>query len=144
MAKKVYFKKWREHAGLTQKRASVFLGLSRTYLSKIESSRKKSRKRYNQDFLERAAKTYRCAIADLYRDPNDPFLQVERMMQRLDPTLLPAVVRYVRMLLGEIESDVDGTGNPNGDGAGKQVTKKITAPKLPPPKKPRPKPRPRA
>ncbi len=72
MAKARHFiKAYRKKKGLTQDQAAERIGITRSYLSKIESGKK----RYDQPFLEAAAAVYGCAVADLIsRHPDDPAL----------------------------------------------------------------------
>lgn len=70
MAKQRHFiKEWRKHRGLTQEQLAERIGMDKSYLSKIESGKR----RYDQPFLEAAAEILRCEPADLIiRDPSDP------------------------------------------------------------------------
>lgn len=64
-----YIKEWRKHRGLNQEELAERIGIARSYLSKIESGKR----RYDQPFLEAAAVVLRCEPADLIvRDPSDP------------------------------------------------------------------------
>jgi transcriptional regulator with XRE-family HTH domain len=64
-----YIKEWRLHRGLTQEELADKLGMDKGYLSKIENGRR----RYDQPFLEAAAKALECDVTDLLRrDPRDP------------------------------------------------------------------------
>lgn len=70
MAKRPHFiRDWRQHRGLTQQKFAERVGVTKSYVSKIESGAR----RYDQPFLEAAAEVLRCEPADLImRDPKDP------------------------------------------------------------------------
>jgi transcriptional regulator with XRE-family HTH domain len=64
-----YVKEWRKHRGLSQEQLAERIGITKSYLSRIENSKR----RYDQPFLEAAAEVLRCEPADLIvRDPTDP------------------------------------------------------------------------
>jgi transcriptional regulator with XRE-family HTH domain len=64
-----YIKEWRKFRKLTQDELAERVGITRTYLSKIENAKRK----YDQRFLEAAADALECTIADLLvRDPSEP------------------------------------------------------------------------
>jgi transcriptional regulator with XRE-family HTH domain len=64
-----HIKAWRKYRGLTQEQLAERIGISRTYLTKIERGDRK----WDQPFLEAAADALRCDPADiLTRDPTDP------------------------------------------------------------------------
>lgn len=69
MAKPKHFiKEWRLHAKLSQEVAADRMGVERSYVSKVENGKR----RYDEIFLEAAAKVYRCTPADLIgRHPQD-------------------------------------------------------------------------
>jgi transcriptional regulator with XRE-family HTH domain len=68
-AQRHYIREWRKHRELTQEQLAERIGITKSYLSKIESGKK----RYDQPFLEAAAEVLRCEPADLIvRDPSDP------------------------------------------------------------------------
>lgn len=66
---KHFIKEWRTlHAKITQEVAAERSGLDRSHISKVENGRRK----YDEEFLEAAAKVYRCTPADLIgRHPQD-------------------------------------------------------------------------
>ena len=70
MAKKPhYIREWRKHRGLTQDQLAERIGIARSYLTKIETGKR----RYDQPLLEAAAYALRCEPGDLItRDPTDP------------------------------------------------------------------------
>jgi transcriptional regulator with XRE-family HTH domain len=73
MAKQVtqrhFIKAWRKHRDLTQVQLAERIGIDRSYLSQIESGKR----RYDQPFLEAAAEVLNCEPADLIvRNPTDP------------------------------------------------------------------------
>lgn len=64
-----YIKEWRKFRGLTQDQLAERIGVTKSYVSKIESFKR----RYDQPFLEAAAEVLQCSPADLIiRDPSDP------------------------------------------------------------------------
>lgn len=64
-----FIREWRAYRQLTQQQLAERIGIDKSYLSKIETGRK----RYDQPFLEAAAEVLRCEPADLLiRDPLDP------------------------------------------------------------------------
>lgn len=64
-----FIREWRKHRGFTQDQLADQIGITKSYLSKIESGKR----RYDQPFLEAAAEVLRCEPADLIiRDPADP------------------------------------------------------------------------
>lgn len=64
-----YIKEWRKFRGLTQDQLAERIGVTKSYVSKIESAKR----RYDQPFLESAAEVLQCAPADLIiRNPSDP------------------------------------------------------------------------
>jgi transcriptional regulator with XRE-family HTH domain len=64
-----FIRAWRKHRGLTQAQLAERIGIDRSYLSNIETGRR----RYDQPFLEAAAEALRCEPADLIvRDPTEP------------------------------------------------------------------------
>jgi len=64
-----FIRAWRKYHGLTQAQLAERIGIDRSYLSNIETGRR----RYDQPFLEAAAEALRCEPADLImRDPTEP------------------------------------------------------------------------
>jgi len=64
-----YIREWRKYRGLTQEKLADRIGLSQGNLSRIE----KGARKYDQAFLETAARELRCDPADLLvRNPLDP------------------------------------------------------------------------
>jgi transcriptional regulator with XRE-family HTH domain len=64
-----YIKEWRKFRDLTQEQFAERVGVTKSYVSKIESGKR----RYDQPFLEAAAVVLQCAPADLIiRNPTDP------------------------------------------------------------------------
>lgn len=70
MSKKAhYIREWRKYRGLTQEQLAERIGITKSYVTKIETGAR----RYDQPFLEAAAEVLRVAPADLImRDPSDP------------------------------------------------------------------------
>jgi len=68
-SQRLHLKAWRKYRELTQEQLAECIGISRTYLTKIERGDRK----WDQPFLEAAADALRCDPADLItRDPTDP------------------------------------------------------------------------
>lgn len=64
-----YLKAWRKHRGYTQERLAEMTGLSKPYISQLESGARQ----YTQELLEMFAEALSCAPADLIiRNPADP------------------------------------------------------------------------
>ncbi len=64
-----HIREWRKHRKLTQVELAEKIGMARSYLSRIESGKR----RYDQNFLENAAEILQCLPSDLIgRSPNDP------------------------------------------------------------------------
>jgi transcriptional regulator with XRE-family HTH domain len=69
MGNRHYIKEWRKFRALNQEQLAERVGITKSYMSKIENGKK----RYDQPFLEAAAEALMCAPADLImRDPTDP------------------------------------------------------------------------
>jgi transcriptional regulator with XRE-family HTH domain len=62
-----YLKEWRKHRGYTQDRLAEMTGLSKPYVSQLETGKRQ----YTQELLELFAEALQCAPADLImRDPS--------------------------------------------------------------------------
>lgn len=69
MAQRHFIKEWRKHRGLNQQQLAERIGITKSYLSKIEGGKR----RYDQVFLEAAAEVLRTTVPDLLiRNPADP------------------------------------------------------------------------
>lgn len=95
MAKQRHFiREWRKHRGLTQEQLAERIGITKSYLSKIESGKK----RYDQPFLEAAAEVLQCEPADLIiRDPSDPD-GIWSIWDQLQPAQRTQVVEIAKTL----------------------------------------------
>jgi transcriptional regulator with XRE-family HTH domain len=94
MATRHYIKEWRRHRGLTQEQLAERIGITKSYVSKIEAGKK----RYDQPFLEAAAEALRCEPADLIiRDPSDPD-GIWDIWDQLKPTQRAQVVEIAKTL----------------------------------------------
>jgi transcriptional regulator with XRE-family HTH domain len=94
MSKRHFIREWRKHRGLTQEQLAERIGITKSYLSKIEGGKK----RYDQPFLEAAAVALRCDPADLIiRDPVDPE-GIWSIWDQLQPTQRQQVVEIARTL----------------------------------------------
>lgn len=64
-----YLRQWRKHRGYTQERLGEMVGLSKPYISQLETGERQ----YTQELLETLAEALRCSPPDLImRDPSDP------------------------------------------------------------------------
>jgi transcriptional regulator with XRE-family HTH domain len=64
-----FLKEWRKHRSYTQDRLAEMTGLSKPYVSQLETGKRQ----YTQELLEVFAEALRCEPADLIiRDPSDP------------------------------------------------------------------------
>lgn len=89
-----FIRAWRKKRDLSQEKAAERIGISRTYLSKIESGKK----RYDEPFLEAAAKVYRCEPKDLIsRHPDDPELPQD-VWHEIPSDRRPEALKYLRNL----------------------------------------------
>lgn len=63
-----FLKQWRKHRGYTQDRLAEMVGLSKPYVSQLETGKRQ----YTQELLEQFAEALQCAPADLImRDPSE-------------------------------------------------------------------------
>ena len=89
-----FIREWRKHRGLTQEQLAERIGMDKSYLSKIESGKR----RYDQPFLEAAAVVLQCEPADLIiRDPSDPD-GIWSIWDGLEPTQRKQVVEIAKTL----------------------------------------------
>ena len=92
-----HIKAWRKYRGLTQEQLAERIGISRTYLTKIERGDRK----WDQPFLEAAADALRCDPADiLTRDPTDP-TGIWSVWERLTPPERVRAVAVLRAMKGD-------------------------------------------
>lgn len=64
-----YLRQWRKHRGYTQERLAEMTGMSKPYVSQLETGSRQ----YTQELLEVLAEALRCDPVDLIiRDPSDP------------------------------------------------------------------------
>ena len=91
-----YFREWRKHRGLTQEQLAERIGITRSYLTKIE----RGDRRYDQPFLEAAADALRCDAGDLImRDPLQPE-SLWTIWDQLGPTERVQAIAIIRALKG--------------------------------------------
>lgn len=89
-----FIRQWRKHRGLTQEQFAERIGVDKSYVSKIESGKR----RYDQPFLEAAAEILRCEPADLIvRDPTDPE-GIWSVWDTLEPVQRAQVVEIAKTL----------------------------------------------
>lgn len=94
MGNRHFIKEWRKHRGLNQEQLADRLHISKGYLSKIESGKR----RYDQQFLEAAAEALQCAVPDLLiRDPSDPE-GIWSVWDSLPPTQRTQAVEIIKTL----------------------------------------------
>lgn len=77
-------KEWREFRNITQEDAADRLGITRTFLSKIENIRAQ----YSQNLIEAAAELYNCTAFDLLRvNPakSEPLSEIMNTVEGADP-----------------------------------------------------------
>lgn len=93
MAKQRHFiREWRLAKSLTQEQLAERIGITKSYLSKIENGKK----RYDQPFLEAAAEALSCEPADLIvRNPEDPE-GIWSIWDNLDSTARAQVVEIAK------------------------------------------------
>lgn len=105
MAKKPHhIREWRKHRGLTQEQLAERIGITRSYLTKIE----RGDRRYDQPFLEAAADALRCEPADLImRDPSQP-VSIWTIWEQLQPSERIQAEAIIRALKGV--GSATGTG----------------------------------
>jgi len=93
---KHFIREWRQHRGLNQEQFADRLGIERSYVSKIETGKR----RYDQFFLEAAADALGVTPADLLtRDPADPE-GIWSIWDRLKPKEREQAINVLRALVG--------------------------------------------
>jgi transcriptional regulator with XRE-family HTH domain len=91
-----YFREWRKHRGLTQEQLAERIGITRSYLTKIE----RGDRRYDQPFLEAAAEALRCGPDDLImRDPSQ-LESIWTIWEQLKPSERVQAVAILHALRG--------------------------------------------
>lgn len=94
MAQRHFIKQWRKHRGLTQEQLAERIGITKSYVSKIEAGKK----RYDQPFIEAAAVVLSCEPVDLIvRDPSDPD-GIWSIWDTLKPTQRAQVVEIAKTI----------------------------------------------
>lgn len=92
MRQKHFIKEWRKYRGLTQIQLAERIEVNQGNLSKIENGTRK----YDQEFLERAADALRCEVADLLvRDPTGPDA-IWSIWEQLDTSARKQVVEIAK------------------------------------------------
>lgn len=98
-----FLKEWRKAAGFTQDRLAEVTGLSKPYISQLESGARQ----YNQELLESLAEVLRTSPADLiHRRPDDPPFALQQRalsVEGLEPeqvTLLEGMADQMRRRTG--------------------------------------------
>lgn len=93
---KHFIREWRQHRCLNQEQFAHRLGIERSYVSKIETGKR----RYDQFFLEAAADALGVTVADLLvRHPADPE-GVWSIWDRLKPQERQQAINVLRALAG--------------------------------------------
>jgi transcriptional regulator with XRE-family HTH domain len=89
-----FLRQWRKHRGYTQDRLAEMTGLSKPYISQLESGKRQ----YTQELLELFAEALRCDVPDLViRDPSDPD-GIWSVWDTLKPTERGQVVEIAKTL----------------------------------------------
>ena len=89
-----FLKEWRKHRGYTQERLAEMTGLSKPYVSQLETGKRQ----YTQELLEHFAEALRCEPADLIiRDPSDP-TGIWSIWDQLKPVERAQVVEIAKTL----------------------------------------------
>lgn len=97
-----FIRQWRKHRGLTQEQLAERIGVSRSYLTKIE----RGDRRWDQPFMEAAAEALRVSVVDLLvRDPTEP----ESIWSIWEGLPIPDRPRAIR-LLKAMQDDATGSG----------------------------------
>ncbi len=94
-----YIREWRKYRGLTQDQLAERIGISRTYLTKIE----RGVRRYDQPFLEAAAYALRCDPGDIIiRDPTDPegMWTIWDQITKLQPADRARALAVIKAMIG--------------------------------------------
>lgn len=93
---KPFFKEWRLHRGLTQEEVANKLGTSKGRISELETGRA----RYNQDVLERLARLFGCAPADLLATRPGDYDETAAVLARLPNDKREIAKRLIKALEG--------------------------------------------
>lgn len=89
-----FIKEWRKFRGLNQEQLAERIGITKSYMSKIESGKR----RYDQFFLEAAATALSTSVPDLImRDPSDPE-GIWSVWDQLEPQQRRQVVEMAKVL----------------------------------------------
>jgi transcriptional regulator with XRE-family HTH domain len=98
MAKKrIYFREWRKHRGLTQEQAAGRLDVSQGHLSDLETGKKS----WTQPVVEAMTDAYSCELWELFgRNPLLPPAEVTHMIdvRRVPEAQRPVIVQLVQSL----------------------------------------------
>lgn len=89
-----FIRAWREHRGMTQLVVANGMGISRSYFTMIE----RGDRRYDQHFLEAAAKVLDCQPADLIARPPGTTQRIIAMLDALTEQEYTRVTAIVREL----------------------------------------------
>ena len=76
---KHYIREWRKFRGLTQANVALEMGISASYFTMIE----KGHRRYDQKFLEAAARVLDCSMTDLIANPPGQWESIDAMIAEL-------------------------------------------------------------
>jgi len=91
-----YIREWRKYRDLTQEQLAERIGITRSYLTKIE----RGDRRYDQPFLEAAAYALRCEAGDIInRDPTQPE-SIWSIWDQLEPQERVQAMTIIRALRG--------------------------------------------
>ncbi len=97
-----FLREWRKKRGYTQDRLAEMVGISKPYLSQLETGKRQ----YSQDLLEGLAEALSCAPSDLLNI--DPTLG-EDAVWSIYETLTPPQRKQVGAMMKVIKGDSSGT-----------------------------------
>lgn len=89
-----YLKEWRKHRGYTQDRLAEMTGLSKPYISQLETRKRQ----WTEDLLEIFAEALQCAPVDLQiRNPSQPE-SIWSIWEQLKPAEQTQVVEIAKTI----------------------------------------------
>jgi len=103
-----YLAQWREHRGLTQSQLADRMGVTRGYVSHIETGKR----RYDQDLLESASTALSCTPADIIS--RNPAMERETdltaMSRKLSAKQAEKAAKIIRLILEQDGDTANGVG----------------------------------